>query len=194
VLGLGGLWLLVLLLGYPIGRGARGRLFTVADSPQRSVAIVFGAGVRADGTLTAALADRVATAVALYRAGKVSRLLMSGDSSRPGYDEPAAMRRYALELGVPATAIDRDPAGLHTYQTCRNARSTFAVSDALLVSQGYHLPRAIYTCRRLGIDAVGVAADRQRYQRYAWYLLREQGSRARAFVQLLLTRPVAIGP
>jgi vancomycin permeability regulator SanA len=184
---------LVLLLSYPVGRAARGRLYRVADAPARPVAIVFGAGVRADGSLTSALADRVDTAVELYHAGKVQKLLMSGDNSRPGYDEPTAMKGYALSRGVPASAIELDFAGYHTHRTCARARRTFGVSEALLVTQGYHLPRALYLCRAVGIDAVGVIADRRLYQRYLWYLLREQGSRARAFllVQLSTAPPLA---
>ena len=83
-----------------MGRAARGKVFGVADSPSRDVALVFGAGVRPDGSLTAPLEDRVLTAVSLYRSGKVRKLLMSGDNGRDSYDEPTAMMEYAVAHGV----------------------------------------------------------------------------------------------
>lgn len=181
--------LLVVLLSHLVEREGRGRIHALADAPPREVAVVFGAGVHADGTLAAALEDRVVTAIALYRAGKVRKLLMSGDNSIVGYDEPTAMKRYAIAQGVPAADIALDYAGFHTYDTCYRARAIFGVTSAVLVTQRYHLARAIFTCKGLGVDAVGVPADRQRYHRYAWYVTREQVSRARAYVQVRLLKP-----
>lgn len=180
---------LVWLMSLAVGRAARDRIFTADTVPPRQVAVVFGAGVRPDGTLSAALRDRIQTGIDLYRTGRVKKLLMSGDNGRETYDEPTAMRDFAVAGGVPAADVGLDYAGFHTYDSCYRARAIFDVEQAVLVTQAFHLPRAIFTCQGLGIDAVGVAADRQAYARYAWYLVRETLARARAFVQVRITRP-----
>jgi vancomycin permeability regulator SanA len=189
-----GLLLSVGLCSWLVVRGARGKLHEVSDAPSRAVAVVFGAGVWPNGTLSPTLQNRVDTAVALYHQGQVERLLMSGDHRRPEYDEPSAMRRHAVAAGVPHRAIALDPAGFRTYATCARARAVFGIQDAVLVTQRYHLPRAVYTCRGLGIDAVGVVADRRSYQRYLWYLLREQISRTVAVLEVRVFRRTARPP
>jgi SanA protein len=138
-------------------------ILPVDEAPQASAAIVFGAGLRRDGQPTTVLADRVRTAVDLYQAGKVPVLVMSG-TVREGHDEPASMRRLALSLGVPDDAIAIDSAGERTFETCLDARRRFASAPVLLVSQAYHLPRALATCAGLGLDASGVAADLRVYR------------------------------
>lgn len=139
----------------------------------RPTAIVFGAGLRWNGRPTAVLADRVATAVALYEQGQVEALLMSGTRESGGYDEPAAMAAMAENLGVPREAIRLDPQGTRTIETCRRARAEFGVRSALLVSQRYHLPRALATCRAHGIVGEGIAADLRSYRAAEYWTLRE---------------------
>lgn len=139
------------------------RIYTSASAPARRVAIVLGAGLRRDGSPTPVLRDRVETAVDLYRQGKASLLLMSGTAWSENYDEPAAMKEYALLLGVPESAILLDPAGTRTLETCRQALDKFDVHEAIIVTQQFHLPRALYLCSTQGIDAIGVAADRRVY-------------------------------
>jgi vancomycin permeability regulator SanA len=132
--------------------------------PTRTVAVVFGALVEAGGRPSNALADRLRAAVDLYRAGRVRHLLMTGDNRRSTYDEVTALRAWAIAEGVPAEAITRDYAGLDTYDSCLRARTVFGVRDAVLVTQAFHLPRALYLCRHHGIDAVGLAvADWQHH-------------------------------
>lgn len=167
----------------------RRQVYGASDVPARPVAIVFGAGIHPGGDLSAVLEDRMRTAVELYRAGKVRKLLLSGDNRWRYHNEPLAMRRFALEHGVPAADIVLDFAGFRSYDTCYRARAVFAVRGAILVTQSYHLPRVLYTARHLGIDAVGVAADRRRYERALYYGLREQLSRVVAFFELHVTRP-----
>jgi vancomycin permeability regulator SanA len=136
----------------------------VTAVPHRRVAIVFGALVGPDGVPSPALTDRLQGAVDLFHAGRVDHLLMTGDNSRADYDEVSAMRAWALARGVPAEAITRDYAGLDTYDSCLRARTVFGVADAVLVTQAFHLPRALYLCRRQGIDAVGLSvADWQHH-------------------------------
>jgi SanA protein len=143
-------------------------------APVSSAAIVFGAGLRRDGQPTTVLADRVATAADLFHARRVSRLVLSG-TVRPGYNEPASMRALALQLGVPNEAISIDPSGSRTFDTCLHARQTFGSASVTLVTQAYHLPRALITCLGLGVEAHGVAADRRTYQptAQAFWVLRE---------------------
>jgi SanA protein len=138
-------------------------IFSSAQAPAKRVAIVFGAGLQWDGTPSPVLKDRVATAAELYFSGKVEKLLMSGDNRFLDYNEPGAMLNYAIELGVPRDAIVLDYAGRRTYDTCYRARAIFGVTDALLVTQAFHLPRAVFTCASLGLPAEGVVADRRRY-------------------------------
>jgi SanA protein len=171
---------------------AKPLIYTVDEAPSRRVAIVFGAGVWPDGRLSAVLEDRVHTAVQLYRAGKVQKLLMTGDNRFVGYNEPEHMRQYALSLGVPDEDIVLDYAGRRTYDSCYRARHIFGVSDAVLVTQAYHLDRALFTARGIGIDAVGVAADRREYvylQRYWW---REMLATSVAWWQVTISRPLPI--
>lgn len=168
------------------------RVVTASAAPGRTTAIVFGAGLRRDGRPTAVLADRIETAVELYRLGKVGSILMSG-SVRPGYDEPTAMAAQAIELGVPAAAIQTDPGGVRTLESCRRAAQVFGVKSALLVSQAFHLPRALALCAAVGIEADGVAADRSNYSdrsRRLWEL-REYPASLVALVEALLTREPA---
>jgi SanA protein len=141
------------------------RTFSAKDVSPHRVAIVFGAGLWRDGTPTPVLRDRVQTAANLYFDSKVEKLLMSGDNRTLDYNEPESMRQYALSLGVPDDAIVLDYAGRRTYDTCYRARDIFGVKSAILVTQGFHLPRALFLCNMLGVDGVGVPADLQYYRK-----------------------------
>ncbi len=167
--------------------------------PREQVALVFGAGVRPDGRLSRMLADRVTAAVDLYVQGRVDKLLMSGDNSHAEYDEVTAMKRYAVERGVPEDDITLDYAGFSTYESCYRARAIFGVTRVILVTQRYHLPRAVYTCRQLGIDAVGIGtADWGVYRETLLlnYTAREVLATLKALVDVHLTRPLPtfLGP
>jgi SanA protein len=156
----------ILLFGLPwlyLNRYAAAHLYAPAQAPARRVAIVFGAGLQWDGTPSPVLQDRVATAADLYFSGKVEKILMSGDNRFLDYNEPGAMQKYAIKLGVPSDAIVLDYAGRRTYDTCYRARAIFGVTEALLVTQQFHLPRAVFTCNSLGLPSEGVVADRRRY-------------------------------
>jgi SanA protein len=144
---------------------AAGKSHQVDDAPKAPVAIVFGAGLQRDGTPSPVLRDRVATAADLYFAGKVEKILMSGDNRFIYYNEPGSMLDYALSLGVPRDAIVLDYAGRRTYDTCYRAKEIFGVTDVLLVTQNFHLSRSLFTCDNLGLNAIGVSADRRSYAR-----------------------------
>jgi SanA protein len=159
---------------------ARGDVVDVADAPRAEVALVLGAQVYRDGRLSAMLEDRIQTAAALYRAGRVRKVLLSGDHGRVGYDEVGAMRKRLLALGVPAPDVFTDHAGFDTWDSAQRARKVFAVRSALVVTQRYHLPRALYAARRAGLQATGVIADRRGYGRVMKRLeLREDVARVK---------------
>jgi SanA protein len=157
-----------LLLRAVVALRFRSDAYTAQSAPPHRVAIIFGARVYPNGKLSPMLADRVATGVDLYRSGKAEVLLMTGDNSMPDYDEPGAMKRAALQMGVPESAVVVDDAGRRTYDSCYRARAIFGVSDAILVSQNFHLDRALMLCNALGVTAIGVAADTQRPSGYGW--------------------------
>lgn len=170
------------------------RTYSTETSPVRPVAIVFGAGLRRDGTPTLVLRDRVETAVELYKQGKVSKLLMSGDNRFEYYNEPEAMRQYARQLGIPDEDIVMDYAGRRTYDTCYRAGAIFGIKQAVLVTQLFHLPRAIYTCNNLGVEAVGVEADRTYYRKVTrlFWTMRELPATLTALVEVHLTHPLPV--
>jgi SanA protein len=168
------------------------RIYTVESAPSRPAAIVFGAGVWPGGRLSAVLEDRVQTAVDLYRLGKVQKLLLTGDNSTLQYNEPGHMRAYALQLGVPDEDIVLDYAGRRTYDSCYRAKEIFGLREAILVTQSFHLDRALFTADHLGLDVVGVEADRRQYtliQRYWW---REFFATSLAYWEVLVARPEPI--
>ncbi|KPC84792.1 MULTISPECIES: SanA/YdcF family protein [Streptomyces] len=137
---------------------ADARVRTTEDAPARQVAVVFGAGLW-EGRPSPYLADRLDAAAELYRTGKVRVVLVTGDNSRVEYDEPDAMRTYLTARGVPGGRIVSDYAGFDTWDSCVRARKIFGVDRAVLVSQGFHIRRAIALCRSAGIDAYGVGVD-----------------------------------
>lgn len=173
---------------------AQSHLYTLEESPARRVAIVFGAGLRRDGSPTLVLRDRVETAAALYFSGKAAKLLMSGDNSTAAYNEPLAMADYAVQLGVPAEDIVLDYAGRRTYDTCYRAKAIFGVEQAILVTQPFHLPRALYICQALGIDAAGVPADGYLYRRASLLIwnLRELPATLTALLDVHIFRPLPV--
>lgn len=138
---------------------ASGRAFTVATVPTHDVAIVFGAQVYDDGTPAPFTAARLDLGASLFAAGKARVLVVSGDNRATHNFETTSMRRYLEAKGVPASKIVEDTSGQDSYDTCIRARDTFGITSAILVSQTYHLPRAITACRGLGVDAVGVGDD-----------------------------------
>jgi SanA protein len=187
-----GLGLSPFVLRWYVDRRYKGLIYTLETVPERHVAIVFGAGITGDGRPLPALADRVWTAAELYKAGKVQKLLMSGDNRYPNHNEPEAMRQYALAQGIPDDDIVLDYAGRRTYDTCYRADYIFGVKDAILVTQHFHLDRSLYICDELGIDAVGVAADRREYYSIRFWWWRELAAVTAAWFDLNILHPLPV--
>jgi len=187
-------FLLILFIRSTTVVSAWSSTFTIDQVDPAPVAIIFGAGLWRDGSPTPVLRDRVKTGADLYFAGKVEKLLMSGDNHVLEYNEPAAMRDYALDLGVPEKDIVMDYAGRRTYDTCYRAKSIFGLDTAILVTQRFHLPRAIYICKILGLETKGIPADQRQYRRWsmAYWHIREAFATLAAFWDLHFSHPLPI--
>lgn len=136
-------------------------------------ALILGAGVTKNKQPTIMLYDRLAMGAALFKAGKASKLLLSGDGQDRYYDEISVMYQTAIKMGVPQEALVLDPLGIRTRDSCVRARSIYNVDHAVIVTQSFHLPRALYLCRNAGITAQGVSADKHYYRKMAHYEVRE---------------------
>lgn len=155
--------------------------------PDADTIIVLGAGVGPDG-VSPVLGDRLDTALALYRAGRGKRLLLTGDAASPFYDEVAAMKKYLAARGVPAGAMILDGQGVDTFSSMARARAVYGVERGLVVTQAFHLPRAVWLARAMGIDADGEVADKRPYRGAIWFALRECLSRTKAWVDVGIGR------
>ena len=185
--------LIVLLPRLITGIYTAQRIYREPEAPARRADIIFGAGLRRDGTPTAMLRDRVLTGAELYFSGKVEKLLMSGDNRFADYNEPESMRQFALSLGIPDEAIVLDYAGRRTYDTCYRAKAIFGAESALLVTQGFHVPRAVFLCNMLGMDTLGVEATRCYWNGspFMWDV-REQFATLVAFLDLYVSSPLPV--
>ncbi len=170
------------------------RTFTIEEARRAPVAIVFGAGLYRDGSAGPVLRDRVETAVLLYKADAVDKLLMSGDNRFPEHNEPEAMRQYALDLGVPDEDIVLDYAGRRTYDTCYRGHEIFQVESAILVTQHFHMARALFLCNTFGIDATGVEADNRYFLKRArfYWNVREIFAIGQAVWDVYVAQPLPV--
>lgn len=157
----------------------------LADARADAV-VVLGASVFADGTPSDILADRLEVAVDLYAAGAAEVIIVSGDNRDSHYNESAAMKLYCVELGVPADDVLVDHAGYDTYSSMYRARSVYGADSVVVVTQAYHLYRALATAQGLGMEAEGVPADKGAYDDQLSYSLREVAARTKDFVQTML--------
>lgn len=170
------------------------RTFTVGTVPAGRIAIVFGAGLLRDGSAGPVLRDRVETAVKLYQQGRVNKLLMSGDNRFVEYNEPEAMRQYALDLGIPDKDIVLDYAGRRTYDTCYRASAIFQVDSAILVTQSFHLPRALFLCNWFGVESTGVEANNSYFRKLSRFIwnTRELFATAQAAWDVCVSKPLPV--
>jgi vancomycin permeability regulator SanA len=183
-----GAYALVLPFGWMYVTSGRQRMST-ATVPATAVGIVFGAGAP-QGRPSPMLVGRLDLGLRLYRSGTVQVLLVTGDNSRSHYNEPLVMRDYLVGRGMPPDRIVLDYAGFTTWDSCVRAKKIFGVDHAILITQRFHLPRALTLCRAVGIDAWGVGDDSRRYAPVATTLsyLREVPAAVKA-VYALVVRP-----
>jgi vancomycin permeability regulator SanA len=192
--GLAGFGLLAGSIGF-VRASAAGLIHTVESVPPAPVALVLGAMVYPSGTPSPFLAARLDLAHRLYQAGKVQVVLVSGDNMAPEYNEPDAMRAYLISAGMPAEAVVADYAGFDTYDSCARAKRIFGVQRLVMVTQSYHLPRAVATCRSLGVDATGVGDSTLRHT-WAWRrgTVRDQLACVKTVMDLITGRDPVLGP
>lgn len=193
--GAGVLVLLVALANAYVLTSGEDSTSKIADVPETEVAIVLGAAVEADGKMSTMLADRVEQAAALWHAGKVRKILVSGDHQSWSYDEPDTMRKALVRDGVPPRDVFEDHAGFDTWATMVRARSIFGVRKAVVVTQGFHMPRALFLAEEAGIDATGLTSDLHPYGfQGAKSDVREVLSRVKAIADVTLETPAVAGP
>ncbi len=161
--------------------GARDIRANIGDLPPAQAVLVPGAAVWRGGRMSDVFFDRASVALAVYRAGKAKKILASGDHSRGDYDEVNVAKNFFLANGVPAEDIFTDYAGLDTYDSVYRAKNIFQVESMVVATQNFHLPRALYLARQIGIDARGISADLRSYDLGWRNVLRENAARAKAF-------------
>lgn len=164
--------------------GRQGIYERVEDLPQAQAVLVLGAAVYRDGQLSAIFQDRAAKAIEVYRAGKAQKILVSGDHSPGNYDEVDAAKKFLLKNGVPGKDLFVDYDGFDTYSSVYRAKEIFKASSLIISTQDFHLPRALYLARSVGINAIGIKADTQNYNLGFYNVLRENAARAEAFWEI----------
>jgi len=178
---------------YVISIGER-YIVSPEDQPTGDAIIVLGAKVYSNDRVSIMLRDRLDFAVELYRQNAAPKILVSGDHGQKEYDEVNAMRNYLLTKGISSEDIFMDHAGFNTYNSMYRAKHIFCVEKPIVVSQRYHVIRANYIGKMLGLEIIGVGADARRYVEMDRYELREYASRYKAFFECLFkVKPVYLG-
>lgn len=167
-----------------------------SNVPTADAILVLGAYVFPDGTTSSMLTDRLTVGYELYKEGKAPKIVVSGDHGRKDYDEVNAMKSLLKDKGVPGQDIFMDHAGFSTYESVYRARDIFQVHKVIIVTQDYHLMRAVFLARELGLEAYGIPSDRHDYgQAMKMYQLREIAARNKDFLwaKLLKPKPTFLG-
>lgn len=166
----------------------------IDEVPSAQAALVLGAGVKSSGQLSGVLRDRADTAIELYQNKKVAKILATGDNSTIHYNETRAMENYFLDHGIPSKDLFLDYAGFDTYDSMYRARDVFQAESLIVVTQNFHLNRAVYFGRSFGMPVVGMAADRHGYRGITWLRIRESLARVKGFFNVLFhSKPKFLG-
>ncbi len=164
------------------------------NKPTCYTAIVLGASVRRNGDLSSVLTDRVDGALELYSSGKIKRFLLSGDHGQKDYDEVNTMKKYLINKGVDSSDIFLDHAGFDTYSSMVRAKEVFKVDSLYIVTQQYHLYRAVYIARKIGLNAFGYVADKREYNAIVKYTVREWLANVKSWMWLNTNhKPIFLG-
>lgn len=164
-----------------------------SDMQEIDCVIILGAGIRGDKP-SPMLEDRLLEGIKLYKDGIVDKILATGDHGQNGYDEVSVMKKYIIEQGVPSEDIFMDHAGFSTYESIYRAKAVFDVDNAIIVTQEYHLYRALYIAKKLGLKAVGAPSDPRQYAGQAYRDIREILARNKDFIQCIFKfKPTYLG-
>ncbi len=195
VVGVGVSLLLVGGAAWYVHAMSQDRIANLAAVPAAPVALVLGAEVYADGTPSNYLRARLDLAYDLYLKGKVKAILVSGDNGTVHYNETDGMRAYLIGRGVPAVKVVGDYAGFDTYASCVRAKRIFGVTKAIVATQSYHLPRAVATCRAIGLDAWGVGDETAKVNQGMWTFgtVREFGANVKMVYDVVSQRQPVLG-
>ncbi|KGG79512.1 hypothetical protein Y919_11590 [Caloranaerobacter azorensis H53214] len=177
------------IINYNIIKFSNKYIVSLEDAPKCEAALVLGALVYRNGRVSPILQDRLDVGIELYKNNIVKKVLLSGDHGQKSYDEVNAMKEYVISRNVPAEDIFLDHAGFNTYDSLYRARHVFQAKKIIIVTQEYHLPRAIYIARKLGIDAYGVTADKHIYPKMPLYKNREFLARVKDYVLVNFLKP-----
>lgn len=171
--------------------GSKGSIVSVDEASISSAdaIVVLGASVFADGTPSGILQDRLDDGIALYFAGVAPKLIMSGDNGTESYNEVRVMKQYAIAQGVPSEDIFCDHAGFSTYESMYRAKYVFGCQRIVVATQTYHLYRALWSAKSLGMQATGVPSDYHEYQKQLQYDIREVPARTKDFFKALFRMP-----
>ncbi|HCF51302.1 MAG TPA: hypothetical protein DER60_13535 [Syntrophomonas sp.] len=171
-------------------------IYSAQEVPEADTVLILGAYVYPDGTLSAMLKDRVTVGHELYQQGKAPKIIVSGDHGRTDYDEVNTMKEFLKSKGMPGQDIFMDHAGFSTYESLYRARDIFQVKKVIIITQEYHLLRAVFIARELGLEAYGVASDKHDYgQVMAAYEVREMAARNKDFwlAKVIKPQPTFLG-
>ncbi len=162
----------------------------IASVPTTTITLVLGGGMKEPGIMSEMQTDRVLQGVALYKAGKTEKLIMSGDDGALRNDEVTFMKELAVKEGVLEKDVSIDPHAYRTYLSCYRAREVYRIKEAIVISQNFHLPRILYLCNSMGVNSIGLSADLRSYNGTLWLNVREVLARVKALTQLKVTKPV----
>jgi vancomycin permeability regulator SanA len=184
------LGIIALLLNLLVILPVKSAVYTdIADVPSAQTALLLGARVYSENRVSQIVYDRLVRTAELYKAGKVTKILVSGDHGRKGYDEVNTMKEWLIDFGVPAKDIFLDHAGFSTYESIYRAKEIFGVQSLIIVTQRFHLYRALYIAAAFEIESKGLAADRVRYRSAFYNQLREAAARIKDFFYARVFRP-----
>ncbi len=177
-------------INWYVAKSGAGYICDAENVPEGEAVLVLGAYVEPDGDVSWMLQDRLQVAYEVYEKGKAPKILVSGDHGRKDYDEVNAMKSFIMDKGVPGEEIFMDHAGFSTYESIYRARDIFQIKRVIIVTQRYHLLRAVFIARSLGLEAYGVAADLHNYGDVMGpYQIREMAARNKDFVNARILKP-----
>ncbi len=184
---LGGFRVAMLLISEPL-------IKSYEDIQATPVVMVPGAGLLRDGTPSSPLRDRLDAAAQLYRDSKVQKILLTGDNRFVNYNEPGAMRNYLIQAGIPEEDLVLDYAGRRTYDSCYRAKAIFGLDEIIIVTQPYHLPRAVFLCDKLGLETQGLPIEQSEYirSRFLFWNFREIFATLAAYWDIYISKPLPV--